>query len=354
VIELVGEWFRRYFSDPQAVILALLLIGGFTVILTLGSTLAPVLASLVIAYLLDGLVGALVRIRVPRTLAVTLVFLSFLGLLLYVFFGLSPLLWQQLTRFFEELPGMIARGQQALMHLPQRYPGFISEERIADLIGLVRAEAGGLGQRVLSQSLSSIANLITLAVYLFLVPFLVFFFLKDGRLILDWFLAFLPAERALSTRVWREMDNQIGRYVRGKIVEVVIVSLATYIAFLWLGLNYAMLLGVLSGASAIIPYIGVVVATLPVALAAYFQWGVGAELAYVLGAYMVIQVLDGNVLAPLLFSEAVNLHPVAIIVAVLFFGGLWGFWGVFFAIPLATLVNALIYFWPRHAASKAA
>lgn len=63
--------------------------------------------------------------------------------------------------------------------------------------------------------------------------------------------------------------------------------------------------------------------------------------------YSVIQALDGNVLVPLLFSEAVNLHPIAIILSVLVFGGLWGFWGVFFAIPLATLVKALYNAWPR-------
>ena len=60
-----------------------------------------------------------------------------------------------------------------------------------------------------------------------------------------------------------------------------------------------------------------------------------------------IQALDGNVLVPLLFSEAVNMHPVAIIAAVLVFGGIWGMWGVFFAIPLATLVKAILYAWPR-------
>jgi putative permease len=80
----------------------------------------------------------------------------------------------------------------------------------------------------------------------------------------------------------------------------------------------------------------------PVVLVAFFQWGWGAQLAYATGAYLLIQLLDGNLLAPLLLSEIVKLHPIAIIVAILVFGGLWGFWGVFFAIPLATLVQALI------------
>jgi putative permease len=81
----------------------------------------------------------------------------------------------------------------------------------------------------------------------------------------------------------------------------------------------------------------------------YFQFGFEPGFFWVVGAYGVIQLLDGNLLAPLLFSEVVNLHPVAIIVAVLFFGGIWGFWGVFFAIPLATLVQAVIKAWPKRA-----
>ena len=101
------------------------------------------------------------------------------------------------------------------------------------------------------------------------------------------------------------------------------------------------------GVSVLIPYIGAAVVTIPIAFVAFFQWGWGWEFGQVMIAYAIIQALDGNVLVPLLFSEALNLHPVAIIVAILVFGGLWGFWGVFFAIPLATLVQAVLKAWPR-------
>jgi putative permease len=97
----------------------------------------------------------------------------------------------------------------------------------------------------------------------------------------------------------------------------------------------------------IIPYVGAAVVTVPVGLVAYFQWGWGAQFGWVLFAYGVIQALDGYLLVPLLFSEVVDLHPVAIIIAILVFGGLWGFWGVFFAIPLATLVQAVLNAWPK-------
>jgi len=101
------------------------------------------------------------------------------------------------------------------------------------------------------------------------------------------------------------------------------------------------------GLSVMIPYVGATLVTFPVLGVAAMQWGfVADEFMYVAIAYSIIQAMDGVVLVPLLFSEAVNLHPVAIVVAILFFGGFWGFWGVFFAIPLATAVKAILNAWP--------
>jgi putative permease len=192
-------------------------------------------------------------------------------------------------------------------------------------------------------------GLVAVIVYLFLVPLMVFFFLKDKQVLLGWFVQFLPKDTSLSLRVWHEVDRQIANYVRGKFLEVFILWAISFVAFWWLGLNYAMLLAVLMGLSVVIPYVGATLVTFPVLAVAYIQWGVGGSdhFMYVFIAYSVIQALDGVILVPLLFSEAVNLHPIAIIVAILFFGGLWGFWGVFFAIPLATLVKAVLMAWPK-------
>ena len=126
-----------------------------------------------------------------------------------------------------------------------------------------------------------------------------------------------------------------------------IVWVVTYILFTFMDLNYSLLLSFLVGLSVIIPYVGAIAVTVPIALIGFFQWGLTAKLGTLLVAYQVIQILDGNVLVPLLFSEVVNLHPLAIIAAVLFFGGLFGLWGVFFAIPLATLVQAVLNAWPK-------
>jgi putative permease len=241
---------------------------------------------------------------------------------------------------------MLAEGQQLLLRLPEQYPDYVSARQIEEILTLVRTEITSLGQRVVSLSLASVVGVITFLVYLILLPLMVFFFLKDKEIIIHWLADFLPQERRLLRQVWAELDIKISSYVRGKVIEVLIVWSATYVAFTIMGLNYSMLLSLVVGLSVIIPYVGATVVTIPVALIAGFQWGFTSQFGYLMAIYAFIQFLDGNLLVPLLFSEVVNLHPVAIIVAVVFFGSLWGVWGVFFAIPLATLIQAVIKAWP--------
>lgn len=350
-MQLLTDWFRRQFSNPQVVYLSLMLLVGFGLVLTLGNMLLPVLAGLVIAYLLEGLVALLERRGLKRIIAVVLVFSAFLLTLLLLIFGLLPLLSRQGTGLINQLPNMITKGQQALMALPERYPGLVSVEQIQSIMGLVRAEFASFGQKALSISMASIMGLMTLVVYLVLLPMVVFYFLKDKDLIFDWVAGFLPRNRSLADQVWKVVDRQIANYVRGKFWEVVIVGGISFAAFRFLGLEYALLLGVLVGLSVIIPYVGAVAVTIPVLLVAWFQWGWGSNFIWLAGIFFIIQGLDGVVLVPLLFSEVVNLHPVAIVIAILFFGGIWGFWGVFFAIPLATLVQAILTAWPKQTSS---
>lgn len=348
IMKIISDWFQRFFNDPQAVILTVVLVLGTSVILVMGRDLAPVLASIVIAYLLDGVVQLLHRwARLPRTPATVVVFLLFLAFVLFLLLGLLPLTSRQLTQLVQQLPNMIVKGQNLLLSLPALYPEFITEAQVLNVINAIKAEMANWGQNVLSWSLAAGMGFLTIVIYLVLVPLLVFFFLKDKDLILGWLHGFLPRDHTLAQQVWREVDRQMGNYVRGKFLEILVVWIATYVAFAWMDLQFAMLLALMVGLSVIVPYIGAVVVTVPVALVAFFQWGWSSEFLWLLGVYLIIQGLDGNVLVPLLFSEVVDLHPIAIISAVLVFGGLWGFWGVFFAIPLATVVQSILKAWPR-------
>ena len=326
--------------------LAIVLVVATALVVMTGNMIAPVIAAVVIAYLLEGPVALLERHRTPRLAGVMMVFCGFMLFVFLVIFALLPMLSRQTTQLVQVLPTMLLRGQDALLKLPETYPELFSEMQVRELIAQIRNEAVGFGQRVVSLSLSSVTGIITLLIYLFLAPLMVFFFLKDKHRIIAWMTRFMPDERRLLHHVWVDVDRQIGNYVRGKFIEILIVALASYATFALMGLQFAMLLGVAVGLSVLIPYIGAVAVTLPVAFVAYFQWGLTSEFAYLMIAYTIIQLIDGNVLVPLLFSEVVDLHPVAIVTAVLMFGGLWGFWGVFFAIPLATVVQAVLKAWP--------
>lgn len=353
MLNVIKDWFNRYFSDPEAIALLAILVVGFGVVVWLGGILLPVLISIVIAYILQWWIELLEKFKFPRTVAYLVAYIAFLTVFTLALFLLLPLLWRQCFNLISELPTMLQTTKTLLQDFFSARSDVISQQNLDTIASGVMTDLQSWGKQAVSMSLSSIPGVISWIVYLVLVPLLVFFFLKDSVQLKNWFTSFLPRDRKLLQRVWREMDEQMGNYIRGKLTEVTIVGVATYLVFFYFDLRYQVLLGSLVGLSVIIPYVGAVVVTIPVILVAYLQWGftggVTGDFAMLMYAYLVVQFIDGNILVPLLFSEAVNLHPVAIIVAILFFGAFWGFWGVFFAIPLATLIKAVINAWPRNA-----
>lgn len=345
MIEVIKGWFEKHFSDPQAIILVTMLVLGLILVLYWGSILTPVLAGIVIAYVLEGLVKRFCSLGLPRLVSFILSYALFIAALALILFGLVPLVISQVSQLVTDFPRILDKLQQLILSIPEQYPMFADHE-IEQMLGSFSTELVGIGQKLVSVSLSSVVDVFTILVYLVVVPLLVFFLLKDKTEILQWFRRFLPVDRGLAYSVWKEVDVKMGNYIRGKLLEVVIVGVATFIPLKIMGMNYAATMSLLVGLSVIIPYVGAVAVTIPVAMIAWFQWGATTDFVYLMIAYLAVQFLDGNVLVPLLFSEVVNMHPAAIIIAVLFFGGLWGVWGVFFAIPLATLLQAVINSWP--------
>ena len=346
MISVFRKWYDRYLSEEESVLLVVILLGSLILLATVGTIFTPIFVAVVVAYLMQGVANQLFTWGLSTRIGVWIATLLFTSAFFAFVLGLLPLVWRQLVSLAREAPAMVDRGRAALSVLPEKYPAIITQEQINLAMNSVQGDLAQLGQLLVTKGLSSIPGLLAVMVYMVLIPLMVFFFLKDRDQILAWCTSFLPAERPMLSRIWSEMNLQFANYVRGKVIEIILVGGVSYAAFAFLGLNYAALLALLVGLSVIIPYIGATLVTIPVVAVAFFQWGIGPSFYWVLGAYGVIQLLDGNVLVPLLFSEAVNLHPVAIIVAVLFFGGIWGVWGVFFAIPLATLVSAIVSAWP--------
>ena len=346
-VDVLGGWVNRYFSRPDAIFLISALLVISLVLYTLAGALAPVLTGLVLAFLLQGLVGRLEKLGSPHLLAIAVAMIVLIGTVATAVLLVVPLLWQQAADLLALAPTLVGMLRDGLSSLAEAFPEFITEEQILGVVNESSKELGNLSGVLLESAFSQVFSLFGLLIYLVLVPISVFFLLKDKELLMAHLASLLPKDRPLLDAVGSQMNAQLGNYVRGKAIEILLVGTVSFITFLFFGLNYAALLGVLVGISVLIPFIGAAIVTLPVFMIAVLQFGWSLDLAWVMLAYAVIQFLDGNVLVPLLFSEAVDLHPITIIIAILAFGGLWGLWGVFFAIPLATFIKAIYVAWPR-------
>ncbi|SGY92792.1 AI-2E family transporter [Moritella viscosa] len=353
MISVVSRWYQERFSDPHAVTLFLLLVFGFSVIYFIGGLITPFLVAVVLAYLLDWPLIQLMRLGVSRTWATVIILMLFVTMMVMFTLGLVPTVWHQGVNLVKAMPTMLKQGQEFLLMLPKENPDVFNEELIKTALLTLQDHVVSSGEAIVSASFASLFDLAAILIYSILVPLLVFFMLKDKNRLVKDLVKILPQNRRLAMEVWTEMNGQIANYIRGKVFEIIIVGFSTWLVFFFTDLQYAALLAVLVGFSVLIPYIGAAAVTVPVMVVGLFQWGLTPEFTYMMIAYGIVQALDGNLLVPLLFSEAVNLHPVAIIMSVLLFGGLWGFWGVFFAIPLATLVKAVLNAWPKRIAEEA-
>ena len=264
---------------------------------------------------------------------------------------LGPMVYQQLQSLILEIPKWVNSSMIFVQDIPQKYPDLISSDQITTFLQSLSGQVTSISQDFLKASIAGIQNTVTVAINLILLPILVFFFLFDREAIISGFLAILPKDRDMLKNVWIEMDDQLSNYARGKAIEIVIVGVAAAIIFMFFGLQYIALLSVLVGFSVLIPFLGAFIVTIPVVAIGLLQFGLTFDFWLLLGAYIILQILDGYLLVPILFSDAVKLHPVIIMLAVFVFGSMFGFWGVFFAIPIATLIKAIWNSWPENSAS---
>ncbi|MBF0621502.1 MAG: AI-2E family transporter [Magnetococcales bacterium] len=311
------------------------------VIVFFGDALAPFITSLVVAYLLEGMVRGLINFKIPRSISVMVVFGLFLIMLIVLLFVLTPLLAQQLTRLAGEIPSIIETLKAMIHRLVDVSSGVINPQLVQDMMITLVESSQDMAANSVSVVLKSLPGLLSLAVYLVLVPFLVFFFLWDKAPLMNNVNRFLPKDRAMLNKVLSDADKGVGGYIRGKFWEMLILAVATYLVFSFMGVRYAFLLSLLTGLSVLIPFLGIATVALPVVILCIFQWGFTFEAAKPIIAWGVINMIDGSVLTPLILGETVKVHPTMIMLAILMFGTIWGILGVFFAVPLAVLIKSI-------------
>ena len=340
MFKVFKDWYKTHLTAPNQASFALIILFTIIILYVLVETVAPILVAIILAYMLEGLVQrSMDYVELERKLVVILVYSFFIILSVILIFLLFPAMLDQLSVLVKSLPSMADKGKEMAL-------GIFSSEQVHEFLVILNTEMSSMGKSVLSYSLSSAGDIFKTIVYIFIVPILIFFILYDKENIFAWFKKFFPEKLDLSKKASKELDLKIGNYIRCKFIEIVIVWVSSFIIFIVLGLKYSLLLSFLCGISVIIPYIGAIAVTIPIILVGYFQWGTSPEFWYVIIGHLMIQVIDGNVIVPILFSDAVNIHPLAILIAILFFGSIWGVWGVFFAIPLAVFLNTLINIWP--------
>jgi len=338
---LLNKFIKRFFSNEESIYFAILLIFSFFFIILFGNVLLPVIISIVIAFLLNGLMRTFEKWNISQSLSLSLTLIIFFSFYLSLFTAL-PSIGSEINNLIQNLPSIVSSFQKTLIDMNN----YFSKEDIDLIFENLSNQINVLLSSALGQLAGTITLMFNAILYAIMIPLMVFFFLKDKNELLPIASFILPKENGFMQSVFSEMNDQLFNYVTGKVLEMILVATASYVLFAILGLQYAVLIAILVGLSVIIPIFGAILVTIPVVLIGLYEWGLTENFYWLLGFYLLIQILDGNVLVPILFSSRNNLHPAVIIIAILFFGGIWGFWGLFFAIPLATFIKAIINSWP--------
>ena len=367
MISLFKNWYLRHFSTPGTIEFVLVLVGGFLVVYYLMWLVGPLVVALCFAYMLDWAVRVLVKkCKLNRTLSSAIVMILFVSIVIGICLFVVPKIMQQGSQLYHNLQTIssatvnLDNGQDLEQNisqkifdffqtLPEPVPAMVSMEELNDFIVKARlALISGTTNIIKTQIMPSVVNVMAWCMYLIIVPIFTFLMLSNKIVLQKRFRTYvLPNNQALIREFWPKINAQIEGYIRGKLIHITVISIVNTIAFLCLGLNYALLLGIGVGLSVVIPYVGAVIITIPIVLISLFQFGLGSMFITVLVVYLIIQLLDANVLTPMLFSKTMDLDAFSILAAVLIFGGLWGFWGVFFSIPLATFLRTIVINWPN-------
>ncbi|WP_216891528.1 AI-2E family transporter [Pseudomonas putida] len=314
----------------------------------LHNILSPFLVGILLAYLADPLVDRLERMGLSRTWGVVVVFSLFTLIFLALLLVLVPMLAKQLVRLYELAPQMLDWLQHvALPWVQSRLglaDGFWKFDKIKAAIGAHMGQTTDIVGVLLSQATASGLALLAWLANLVLIPVVGFYLLRDWDLMMAKLRSLLPRQRESQVvGLAGECHEVLGAFVRGQLLVMLALGLIYAGGLMLVGLELGLLIGLLAGLAAIVPYMGFIIGIGAALIAGLFQFG--GDLYPMLGivaVFMVGQALEGMVLTPLLVGDRIGLHPVAVIFAILAGGELFGFTGVLLALPVAAVIMVLL------------
>ena len=345
LLQFLDSLLNKLFFDSNSTALVMTLTIGAIILFTFGAELFPVIVAMSGAYVCAGLAKWIhyrvnISYRLSRVIAFGIGLLA-LGIVVPIVYFAS----KEAAELAAEIPSYIEKLRIWVANSNSYVDPELRAVLVDELSTASSTIAGIVAEWFGSQGLQLLGNVLTLVLYVALIPILSLLFMIESASIKRYMLRVLPDTIPLRHSIWRQTDQILLNYIQSKMLEIAMVSLITYIVFLILGLEFAIVLAFLSGISVLIPFIGALAVAVPVAGVALSQFGFSDQSILVLSSYLAIQLLDGYVLVPWLFAQTMRISPLVILLSVIIFGSLWGLWGAFFAVPLATFLGVLIEAW---------
>lgn len=327
--------------------LGLLAAVGLYFLYRVRAILPPFLFAIALTYLLNPMVNWLARNRLPRTWAIVIVYLVVAaGLLVGLVYGV-PAVAREIAVFTEGIPQYTERIQELLDTLARRYHRTPLPESVRRVIdeNIRRGEVLILqGLRTLVQGLVALFSQV---LSLIVAPILAFYFLQDSGGLTRRIKAYVPpAYQEEVLALFREINQVLQNFVLGRLLVALVVGLLTFVGLALIGMEFALVLGLIAGIADLIPYFGPILGALPAVLLAGMESA--RMIVYTVIVFLVVQQIESNILSPLILGESVGLHPVLVIFALLAGGHLYGVWGVLLAIPVAAILRLLLRYAYRH------
>ena len=359
------SWFFKWFLDNKAttVFLVTLLLGlnifilskisflFFPVIDFLSVVMLPVILSGLLFYLLNPLVDLMEKYKINRVLAISIIFIIIAILLIIGLAVAIPNLQRQVVIFAQNVPSYLEDADRVIDDLvTKRLPDDFRpqlEQVLAQFSTQATAWASNISSKAVNWVSAIISGTSQVIVALIIMPFMLFYLLRDGKGLRDYITQFLPNKlREPVGKVLSDVNQQLANYVRGQITVAVIVAIMFIIFFKIIGLRYAVALGVTAGVLNLVPYLGSFLAMLPALVLGLIAGPV--MLLKVIIVFIVEQTIEGRFVSPLILGSQLNIHPITILFVLLTSGSMFGIWGVLLGIPIyasAKVVISAIFDW---------
>ena len=359
------SWFFKWFLDNKAitVFLVTLLLGlnifilskisflFFPVIDFLSVVMLPVILSGLLFYLLNPLVDLMEKYRINRVLAISIIFVIIAILLIIGLAVAIPNLQRQVVIFAQNVPSYLEDADRVIDDLvTKRLPDDFRpqlEQVLANFSTQATAWASNISSKAVNWVSALISGTSQVIVALIIMPFMLFYLLRDGKGLRDYITQFLPNKlREPVGKVLSEVNQQLSNYVRGQITVAVIVAIMFIILFKIIGLRYAVTLGITAGFLNLVPYLGSFLAMIPALVLGLIAGPV--MLLKVIIVFIVEQTIEGRFVSPLILGSQLNIHPITILFVLLTSGSMFGIWGVLLGIPIyasAKVVISAIFDW---------